>query len=199
MPINKNHEFEDLDGVKCAIVEKNVSKERVEFLKSLLDFNRYEVIVVTSPAPKAVPAKAVAPVTPKVTPEATPANAPSSEPVAAPANPVVATSSNKSALVPAMVESPVTEKVVAPGAQNNMPGGDAQPKVSSPDSTSLNTPSAPPPPETFTVGVTDVTFNPINAIFGRLLKTPDGHVVTLAFWEQRENVSQDEVPYFERG
>ena len=58
---------------------------------------------------------------------------------------------------------------------------------------------APPPaaPETFTVGVTDYTFNSINAIFGRALKTADGHVVTLAYWEQKDNISQDEVPYYE--
>jgi hypothetical protein len=31
MAINQNHLFEDLDGVKCAIVEKNASKERVAF------------------------------------------------------------------------------------------------------------------------------------------------------------------------
>ena len=53
-------------------------------------------------------------------------------------------------------------------------------------------------PETFTVGVTDYTFNPINAIFGRLLKAPDGHVVTLAYWQQKESTSHDEIPYFEK-
>ena len=46
MAINKNHEFEDLDGMKCAVVEKNASKERVAFLKDLLEFNRYKVIVI---------------------------------------------------------------------------------------------------------------------------------------------------------
>ncbi len=51
-------------------------------------------------------------------------------------------------------------------------------------------------PETFTVGVTDVAFNPINAIFGRLLKAPGGHIVTLAYWQQKETVSHDEIPYF---
>ncbi|MGI8636209.1 MAG: hypothetical protein ACR2KZ_12480 [Segetibacter sp.] len=55
----------------------------------------------------------------------------------------------------------------------------------------------PPPPATFTVGVTDVTFNAINAVFGRLLKTRDGHVVTLAYWQQKEQVAHDEIPYFE--
>ena len=33
MAINKNHEFEELNGIKCAIVEKNVASSRVEFLK----------------------------------------------------------------------------------------------------------------------------------------------------------------------
>ena len=58
--------------------------------------------------------------------------------------------------------------------------------------------ATPTPPETFTVGVTDYTFNPINAIFGRVLHTPEGHIVTLAYWQQKETVSHDEVPYFER-
>lgn len=133
MAINKNHEFEELNGIKCAIVEKNVAPQRVEFLKNLLEFNRYEVVVVSSPAPKAAPA-------PKP---------------AAPAN------------------------------------GEAQTEQPAP-------PPPPPAPETFTVGVTDITFNPINAIFGRLLHTPDRHVVTLAYWQQKEEVSHDEVPYFER-
>jgi len=35
MAINKNHEFEELDGVKCGIAEKNASAERVDFLKKL--------------------------------------------------------------------------------------------------------------------------------------------------------------------
>src|SRR5215203_7269312 len=62
MAINKNHEFDELNGIKCAIVEKNVLKERVEFLKDLLEFNRFTVMVVPSPplkvaaAPKAAAA-----------------------------------------------------------------------------------------------------------------------------------------------
>jgi hypothetical protein len=134
MAINKNHEFEDLDGIKCAIVEKNVSKERVEFLKQLLEYNHYTVVVVPTPAPKAVPPKPV--------------------PAAASA----------------------TGETVS----------------------STPTPSIPFTPETFTVGVTDVTFNPINAIFGRLLKAPRGHIVTLTYWQQKEKESHDEIPYFEK-
>jgi hypothetical protein len=61
MAINKNHEFEELDGIKCAIVEKNVLPGRVEFLKHLLSFNQYTVVVVASPPPKSA-APAAAPV-----------------------------------------------------------------------------------------------------------------------------------------
>jgi hypothetical protein len=48
------------------------------------------------------------------------------------------------------------------------------------------------------VGVTDVTFNPINAVFGRMLKTRQGQMVTLAYWQQKEAVPQDDIPYFQR-
>jgi len=126
MAINKNHEFEELDGVKCGIVEKNVTPARVAFLKELLGLNGYTVVVAATPAPKAAP----------------------------------------------------------------MPA---------PKSGEAAVPPPPPPsvPETFTVGVTDYTYNTINAIFGRMLKTKDGHIVTLAYWQQKEAVSQDEIPYFE--
>lgn len=116
MAINQNHTSEDLDGVKCAIVEKNASKERVEFLRSILERNGFKVVIVSSPPPKGQPA---------------------------------------------------------------------------PENSSITL------PETFTIGVSDVTFNSINAIFGRLLKTPDGRVVTLAFWQQKDDQSNDHVPYFE--
>lgn len=127
MAINKNHEFEELNGVKCAIVEKNASQLRVDFLKPLLEFNSYTVVVVASPPPKA-------------------------------ATPAAATT--------AATDVPVE--------------------------------ATPPPPATFTIGVTDVTFNSTNAIFGRLLKTRNGHIVTLAYWQQKETVSRDDVPYFDK-
>ncbi len=129
MAINKNHLFEEFDGIKCGIVEKEVAPERVEFLKKLLEYNGFTVVAVPSPPPKAPPAR-----------------------------PAVKKEGEEPAPPP---------------------------------------PEEPQLPETFTVGVTDYTFNPINAIFGRLLKTPDGHVVTLAYWEQKENESHDEIPYFE--
>lgn len=136
MAINKNHEFEDLGTSKCAIVEKNASAERVQFLKNLLEFNKYEVVVVDSPAPKAAPAA----------------------PVAAPVE----------------GEAPAAPAPEAPAA-----------------------PIAPPAPTTFTIGVTDLCFNATNAIFGRQLKTADGHIVSLAYWQEKESVSNDELPYFD--
>ena len=117
MAINQNHTAEELDGIKCAIVEKNVSPERLEFLRSLLEHNGFKFYSAKTPPPKGSPA-----------PE--------------------------------------------PGAEPAWDG-------------------------TFTAGVSDVTFNPINAIFGRLLHTTDGHVVTLAYWQQKEKTSSDTVPYFE--
>ena len=129
MAINKNHLFEELDGIKCGIVEKEVTPERVDFLRKLLEYNGFTVVAIPSPPPKAPPAR------------------------------------------------PVVKKE----GEEPAPPPPEEPKL----------------PETFTVGVTDYTFNPINAIFGRLLKTPNGHVVTLAYWHQEEKVSHDEIPYYE--
>ena len=128
MAINKNHEFEELDGIKCGIVEKNVLPGRSQFLKKILEVNGFTVVIVPSPPPKVA---------------------------AAP----IAKTEEGEALAPTAETVPVA-------------------------------------PTSFTVGVTDYTFNSINAIFGRLLKTLDGHVVTLAYWQQKETVSHDEVPYF---
>jgi len=122
MAINKNHETEELAGVKCAIVEKGVTQVRADFLKELLEWNKYTVMVVPAASAKAV---------------------------------------------------------TAPAAEGEAP---ATPEL----------------PTSFTVGVTDVTFNSINAIFGRLLKTKDNRIVTLAYWQQKEPVAQDEIPYFEK-
>ena len=123
MAINKNHEFEELNGIKCCIVEKAVSMDRVNFIKPLLEGNGYTV-VVSGIIPKA------------------PAPAP-----------------------------------VAEG----------------------ETPTPPPPPAAptqFTIGVTDMCFNTVNAIFGRFLRTREGKGVTLAYWQQQDEQAQD-VSYFD--
>lgn len=60
MALNANHLFEDLGDVKCSIAEKNCSPERVAFLKDLLEFNGYTVVVVPGPPPKTPPPAPVA-------------------------------------------------------------------------------------------------------------------------------------------
>jgi hypothetical protein len=134
MAINQNHLFEELNGIKCAVVEKNASAARTDFLRRILEYNRYTVVVVPSPPPKAA---------------------------AAAAAPVAASGET----VPAAPPPPLP-------------------------------PPPSPAPDTFTIGVTDTAFNPTNAIFGRLLKTPDGHIVTLAYWQEKAAESHDEIPYF---
>ena len=53
--LNKEaHALEDINGVRCAIVEKNVTPERTAFLKKLLEENGYTVMVAPSPPPKVV-------------------------------------------------------------------------------------------------------------------------------------------------
>ena len=120
MAINKNHPFEDIDGVRCAIVETGLTENRKDFLKSLLELNGYTTVVVTEPVKAAAP----------------PAEG--------------------------SAEAPATET----------------------------------PPATYKLAVTEPSFNTTNAIFGRLLRTKDGRVVTMAYWQQKETVSRDDVPYF---
>jgi hypothetical protein len=88
------HKVDEINGVRCTIVEDNISQERVNFLKELLEFNKYEIQVA---------------------------------------------------------EKPVE--------------GDA--------------------PKTYTIGVTDIIFNPVIAVYQRLLKTPKGNKVTPAYWNQQ--------------
>ncbi len=46
MALNKGkHLVEEIDGVRCSVVEKGVSPERTEFLKNLLELNKYTVKV----------------------------------------------------------------------------------------------------------------------------------------------------------
>ena len=51
-------------------------------------------------------------------------------------------------------------------------------------------------PASFTVGVTDVMFNATNAVFGRLLRTAKGQVVTLEYWQQKSSIADGAKPYF---
>jgi hypothetical protein len=120
MALNKNHEFEEINGIKCGIVEKNVCAERISFLKTILEHNGYEVIVAAASPSKGAAA--------------------------------------------------ATDEAAEPTIQL--------------------------PTETFTIGVTDYTFNVTNAIYGRLLKTKEGGIVTMAYWQQQAVYNDDAIPYF---
>jgi hypothetical protein len=84
MALNPNHAFEDLGDIKCSIVEKNCTPERVDFLKKLLEHNGFTVVVVKSPPPKAAAKPAPKPAAP-ATDGSTPAPAP--PPMEEPASP----------------------------------------------------------------------------------------------------------------
>jgi len=95
MKLPGKHQFGDIGDKRGTIVEKGVSAERMEFLKSLLEHNGFEVLVAEDRRKKE--------------------------------------------------EDPVT----------------------------------------YTIGVTDLIFNPTIWIYGRKLKTPDGRIVTQDYWFQK--------------
>ena len=132
----EGHIVEELNGTRCSIVEKNVAPERAEFLKSLLEFNGYTVMIAQTPPPPAKPA-------PKPPP-------------------------------PVM-------------------GPDGQPLPVAPP---LPPPPPPAAPNTFTVGVTNITFHTMLAVYERSLYTPKGKPVSIAYWNQEPN--KPEQLYWER-
>ena len=117
MALNPHHIFEELGGVKCSIIEKNITQTRVDFIKKTLEYNGYTVVVEKSPPPK---------------------NA-------------------------AKSETPILE-----------------------------------PTETFTVGVTDYTFNLTHALFARSLFTPDHNVLTLSYWKQTSAIAKTDEWYWKK-
>jgi hypothetical protein len=90
MAINPYHTVEEINGVRCSVVEKKVSEERAAFVKRVLEFNKMNVQVSQ--------------------------------------------------------------------------GEDG----------------------TFIVGVDNVIFNPVHAVYNRSLKTPEGKVLTVAYWNQKQ-------------
>ncbi|MCF8252966.1 MAG: hypothetical protein K9H61_13145 [Bacteroidia bacterium] len=128
MGLNQNHTVEELGGMRCAIVEKDITKERADFLTKILAGNGFTVVCIPTPPPKAKAAPA-----PKAGEEA--------------------------------IEIPIVEIA---------------------------------PPTGFVLGVTDVKFNPINAIYGRILTTETGHFVTPDYWHQKSKTSNDSIPYFQK-
>lgn len=101
MTLKAKHIVEEINGTRCTIVEKGATADRVDFLKKLLVFNRYDVRVA--------------------------------------------------------------EEAVVEGM-----------------------------PALFTIGVTDLVFNPVIAVYEMSLKTPDGKKVSPAYWNQYTTEIVDE-------
>ena len=102
MPFKAKHIVEEINGVRCTIVEKGATQKRVDFLKNLLEFNKLEVLV-------------------------------------------------------------------------------AEDKKETEDAPTL-----------FTIGVTDIVFHAVIAVYEMKLKTPDGKRVSPAYWEQKTTEIVDE-------
>ena len=101
MTLKAKHIVEEIKGIRCTIVEKGATADRIDFLKKLLEFNKFEVITVD--------------------------------------------------------EAPIEGS-----------------------------------PALFTIGVTDLVFNPVIAVYELSLKTPDGKKVSPAYWNQYTTDSVDE-------
>ncbi len=103
MALNKaQHTIEEFDGVRCSVVEKGATSDRIAFLKQILELNGYDVRTKT--------------------------------------------------------ESET---------------------------------------ELFAIGVTDIIFNPILAVYGRSLKSSSGKRITPAYWLQQSNKETEaEVNYW---
>ena len=113
--LNKEgHVVEEINGVRCSIVEKNATPARVEFLKKLLEANGYTVMITQAPPPK-----------------------------------------------------PPSVKAVPPGL--------AQPIPSVAEAAA---------PDLWNIGVTDIAFHTMLAVYERTLKTPEGNLCTITYFNQ---------------
>ena len=112
MALNKGkHSVEEVNGIRCTIVEKGVDANRASFLKELLEHNQFDV----------------------------------------------------------QIQEDKKEDETAP--------------------------------DTFTIGVTDLVFNPVIAVYQMRLKTHDGKKVSPAFWNQwsKKQVDNWYWRYFRKG
>jgi hypothetical protein len=122
MAINKGkHIVKEIDSVLCTIVETGISRDRLNFLKELLEFNKFEVKTEEEKAKIEAKAKA-------------------------------------------------KEEV---------------------DETKTETTPLP----AFTIGVTDLVFNPMIAVYENSLKRPTGEIVSPSFWNQQPEAMG--LPYFD--
>ncbi len=107
MPLKAKHTVEEVNGIRCTIIEKGIPEKRMQFLKGLLDYNKLETVVAE-------------------------------------------------------------EK----NEDNNQ--------------------------IIYTLGVTDIVFNPTIAVYEMSLKTPDGKRVSPAYWEQYTSEIIDEYWTYEQ-
>lgn len=91
---NAKHIIAEFDGIRCTVVESGISKDRADFLKRLLEHNKFEVRIKEEPS--------------------------------------------------------------------EQPDG----------------------PVKYSLGVTDLVFNPVFAVYDRSLRTPDGQIVSPGIWRQ---------------
>lgn len=135
--LNKeSHVVEELNGIRCSVVEKNCPPARRDFLKKLLEANGYEVVIAQVPAPKPPPPK--------------PAPKPAEGAAASTVTP------SGSTVTPSGIEGPP--------------------------------PPAPVAPDLWNVGVTQISFHAMLAIYERNLKTPEGKLCTIAYFNQEEDM-----------
>jgi hypothetical protein len=120
MALNKGkHIVKEIDNVLCTVVESGISIDRMNFLKGLLEFNKFEV---------------------------------------------------------------KTEKDEAKAKTD--PKGEAEVKA-----------KIAPQVDTYTIGVTDLVFNPMIAVYENSLRKPIGEIVSPAYWNQQ--TERVDLPYFD--
>jgi len=107
MTLKAKHIVEEINGTRCTVVEKGATSDRVDFLKKLLEFNQFTVVVAADAVAEGLPAL-------------------------------------------------------------------------------------------FTIGVTNLVFNPVIAVYELSLKTMDGKKVSPAYWNQYSTDSVDEYWDFVR-
>ncbi len=122
MALNKGkHIVKEIDNVLCTVVESGISLERINFLKGLLEFNKFEVKTEKDEAKAKTEAKGE-------------------------------------------VEVKAEAKIA--------------PQV-----------------DTYTIGVTDLVFNPMIAVYENSLTRPTGEIVSPSYWNQQAETPG--LPYFD--
>jgi len=54
MAINPYHTIEEINGIRCSVIEKGISSERADFIKSILESSGLETALFTDPNEKII-------------------------------------------------------------------------------------------------------------------------------------------------